>query len=191
MIFEKAWAKLHLSYEATAGGLTDDAASYLSGGVLKSLKLARGDDNSDVWVECMESLNPTDGNSFTFLSCAVRGDEDPSDLGLITGHAYSILKMVLTPDGKRFVQIRNPWGQHEWNGRFSDKSSLWTDRLKAAVGFEDEVNGRAGGGLRGLHGFKASADSCLPVRTTGLSSCCGRTSFRGSKASVSVRDSLP
>ena len=25
MVFEKAWAKLHLSYEATAGGLTHDA----------------------------------------------------------------------------------------------------------------------------------------------------------------------
>ena len=33
MIFEKAWAKLHLSYEATAGGQTEDAASYLSAGV--------------------------------------------------------------------------------------------------------------------------------------------------------------
>ena len=51
----------------------------------------------------------------------VRAEEDPSELGLITGHAYSILKMTMTQDGKKFVQIRNPWGEHEWNGRFSDK----------------------------------------------------------------------
>ena len=50
MIFEKAWAKLHLSYEATAGGLTEDAASYLSAGVLKRLPLERGADNDGAWV---------------------------------------------------------------------------------------------------------------------------------------------
>ena len=50
MIFEKAWAKLHLSYEATAGGLTEDAASYLSAGVLKRLPLERGAENDSAWV---------------------------------------------------------------------------------------------------------------------------------------------
>ena len=30
-----------------------------------------------------------------------------------------------TSCGNKFVQIRNPWGQHEWNGRFSDKSTDW------------------------------------------------------------------
>mmetsp|Transcript_27927 Transcript_27927/g.44895 ORF Transcript_27927/g.44895 Transcript_27927/m.44895 type:complete len:816 (+) Transcript_27927:47-2494(+) len=141
MIFEKAWAKLHLSYEATAGGLTQDAASYLSGGVIKTEALERGSDNDEAWRSCVKSLNPADGNSFAFLSCAVRAEEDPSELGLITGHAYSILKMTMTQDGKKFVQIRNPWGEHEWNGRFSDKSSLWTEALKIEVGFEDEDDG--------------------------------------------------
>ncbi len=42
----------------------------------------------------MQALSPSDGKTFTFLSCAVRHDEDPSSLGLITGHAYSILKLV-------------------------------------------------------------------------------------------------
>ena len=61
-------------------------------------------------------------NIYVYISyIQVRGEEDPSELGLITGHAYSILKMTMTQDGKKFVQIRNPWGEHEWNGRFSDK----------------------------------------------------------------------
>jgi len=141
MLFEKAWAKLHLSYEATAGGLTQDAASYLSGGVIKTEALERGSDNDEAWRTCREILNPADGQSFAFLSCAVRADEDPSELGLITGHAYSMLKMILTTDGKKMVQIRNPWGEHEWNGRFSDHSSLWTDLLKGEVGYEQEDDG--------------------------------------------------
>ena len=90
-----------------------------------------------------------------FLSCAVRDGEDPSHLGLITGHAYSILKVQLSKDGKQFVQVylrvcvtydiytrmqthrcvmfvyvytqvRNPWGQSEWSGDYSDASDKWT-----------------------------------------------------------------
>jgi hypothetical protein len=49
MIFEKAWAKLHLSYEATAGGQTEDACSYLTGGVLRLIELEKGSDNGDAW----------------------------------------------------------------------------------------------------------------------------------------------
>jgi hypothetical protein len=45
------------------------------------------------------------GDNFAFLSCAVRDDEDPSHLGLITGHAYSILKLVKSQDGQKFVQV--------------------------------------------------------------------------------------
>ena len=63
MIFEKAWAKLHLSYEATAGGLTEDAASYLSAGVLKRCPLERGADNDEAWVLISISVHPF------FLSC--------------------------------------------------------------------------------------------------------------------------
>lgn len=33
--------------------------------------------------------------------------------------------------------IRNPWGQKEWSGDFSDKSPLWTKRLKSELGFVD------------------------------------------------------
>ena len=47
------------------------------------------------------------GDNFAFLSCAVRDDEDPSHLGLITGHAYSILRLVKAKDGHKFVQVLN------------------------------------------------------------------------------------
>ena len=56
MLFEKAWAKLHLSYEATAGGLTEDATSYLTGGIIKKVSLEIGVDNSAAWRECLQVL---------------------------------------------------------------------------------------------------------------------------------------
>ena len=51
-----------------------------------------------------QALNPKNGE-YIFLSCAVRAGADPSELGLITGHAYSVLKMTLAKDGKQFVQV--------------------------------------------------------------------------------------
>jgi calpain-15 len=41
--------------------------------------------------------------------------------------------MIVTKDGKQFVQVRNPWGSHEWNGPYSDKSPMWTPELKKEV----------------------------------------------------------
>jgi len=135
MIFEKAWAKLHLSYEATAGGLTEDASSYLTGGVLRNIALQDNSDNAHAWSECMRALHPGEGKATAFCSCAVRDGEDPSEQGLITGHAYSILKLVQSSDGKKLVQVRNPWGEHEWKGDYSDDSSLWTAKLKEEAGW--------------------------------------------------------
>ncbi len=46
------------------------------------------------------------------------------DNGLIKGHAYSVTGAnVLTVKGKevKLIRIRNPWGQKEWNGDWSDK----------------------------------------------------------------------
>ena len=42
-----------------------------------------------------------------------------------TGHAYSVI-CAMVVNGKRFVKIRNPWGNTEWTGRWSDGSKEWT-----------------------------------------------------------------
>ena len=41
LLFLKAWAKLRGSYEATAGGYTDDALNYLTGGLCSTITLTR------------------------------------------------------------------------------------------------------------------------------------------------------
>lgn len=52
----------------------------------------------------------------------------------VAGHSYSLVSAVEFR-GKRFLKIRNPWGNSEWTGRWSDGSQEWNgqwlDALKA------------------------------------------------------------
>ena len=144
LIFEKAWAKLHLSYEATAGGDTADATNYLTGGVVTKLQID-ADNMQATWDALYKMVNPENKDHLSFCSCNTRMDADPATLantGLISGHAYSILAMKISQiNGEKFIQVRNPWGNTEWNGDWSDKSPKWTEDLKVEIGHEDEVDG--------------------------------------------------
>lgn len=39
----------------------------------------------------------------------------------------------------KLICLRNPWGQGEWTGDWSDSSELWTPRMKNLCGFSDLV----------------------------------------------------
>jgi len=161
MIFEKAWAKLHMSYEVTAGGDTSDATNYLTGGLVTKMEIPIGSltdatsgNANSCWERLYNIMNPSeyvrpDGTKseahLAFCSCNTRYDVDPellANTGLISGHAYSILQMKKSEiNGLRYIQVRNPWGCTEWNGDWSDKSPKWTEDLKREIGHEDEDDG--------------------------------------------------
>lgn len=64
----------------------------------------------------------------------------PDRKGLINGHAYSVLDLqTVAPDvtsGEyfRMVKIRNPHGQGEWQGAWSDRSPLWEKHPRRSAG---------------------------------------------------------
>jgi hypothetical protein len=70
------------------------------------------------------------------LCCSIRKDEEDktkgegrADLGLVTGHAYSILRVeyleISDSETERFIKLRNPWGSGEWKGKWSDGDQRW------------------------------------------------------------------
>jgi Calpain family cysteine protease len=65
------------------------------------------------------------GCSFDEIDNTRSGEYSANVNGLIGGHAYSVLRAV-EYEGKRFVVIRNPWGNSEWTGPWSDGSKEWT-----------------------------------------------------------------
>ena len=56
------------------------------------------------------------------------------DKGIVPGHAYSLLaaRSIIDQYGDEvnLVQMRNPWKEGEWTGRFSDNSDEWTPELR-------------------------------------------------------------
>lgn len=55
-------------------------------------------------------------------------DSDTSQSGVVQGHAYTLLQVVvLNFQGQqhRLVQLRNPWGKGEFKGQWSDSDPNW------------------------------------------------------------------
>lgn len=61
--------------------------------------------------------------------------------GIVGGHAYAILEARKISTGARLLKVRNPWGESEWEGDWSDRSKIWTDDLKKELQHEDKDDG--------------------------------------------------
>ncbi|KAJ1618259.1 hypothetical protein T492DRAFT_1093835 [Pavlovales sp. CCMP2436] len=152
-IFEKAWAKLHGNYEVIEGGDTADTIAYLTGGRCSHISFNERTDPAAFWEECLGFFGVNDGpeEDACFLSAggavgSKGGKEDPESVakddpgGLVSGHAYSVLELRQA-GGVRLIKLRNPWGSFEWNGDWSDSSSLWTPQMVAAFNFRRSDDG--------------------------------------------------
>ncbi|KMT14308.1 hypothetical protein BVRB_4g070930 [Beta vulgaris subsp. vulgaris] len=131
-VLEKAYAKLHGSYEALEGGLVQDALVDLTGGAGEEIDMRSAQAQIDLasgrlWSQLLRFKQ----EGFLLGAGSPSGtDVHVSCSGIVQGHAYSILQ-IKEVDSHKLVQIRNPWANEvEWNGPWSDSSPEWTDRMK-------------------------------------------------------------
>ncbi len=93
--------------------------------------------------------------------------ETDNGRGLLIGHAYAILR-TSAAQGKRLIQLRNPWGMKEWTGAYSDGSREWTDALKRELNhtFADDGESpvQAGGSVFLTSVIPSSAPSARVAR---------------------------
>lgn len=142
LILEKAWAKLYGSYAKIEAGLTREVLHDLTGAPTEYF-LTQSDDPEKIW-DALEK-----GDKEGFIMTAGSGDFfDGADLlsssGLVGSHAYSLISAITVPNGSSSLQLlklRNPWGESEWKGDWSDHSSLWTEELKKICGWVDADDG--------------------------------------------------
>ncbi|XP_053677985.1 calpain-A-like [Anopheles nili] len=133
-LLEKAYAKLQGSYEALDGGTGREGMVDLSGGITEHYPL-KGDEPADMF-EILE-------RSLARKSLVTTGiNQDTQDrlksVNLVSSHEYSVTKVSrldaqlhmldlgngLAVDVK-LICLRNPWGQREWTGAWSDNSLEW------------------------------------------------------------------
>lgn len=164
-LLEKAYAKIHGSYEALDGGNLSDALVDFTGGVSELITLENDtglklyDDEekkSELYNRVFQEVS-----EHALVCCAIRAkkgeEQEKTEYGLVKGHAYGVTAVKKVPIGETglvaffkgrekvpLVRLRNPWGEKEWNGAFSDGSVEWrsiTSKEKEKLGLVTEDDG--------------------------------------------------
>ncbi|KAG7234788.1 hypothetical protein INR49_003967 [Caranx melampygus] len=159
-LVEKAYAKMCGCYEALDGGNTADALVDFTGGVSEPMDLMENGvkEDEEKRNELFERVLKVH-NRGGLISCSIRATsaadmEARLACGLVKGHAYAVtdvrrvrlghgLLAYFRSDKLTMIRMRNPWGQREWNGPWSDSSEEWqkvskSEREKIGVTVQDD-----------------------------------------------------
>uniref|UniRef100_A0A8C1DBH3 Calpain 2, (m/II) large subunit a n=1 Tax=Cyprinus carpio carpio TaxID=630221 RepID=A0A8C1DBH3_CYPCA len=125
-LLEKAYAKVNGCYEALSGGSTTEGFEDFTGGIAEIYELKQAPSNMFQIIRKALDSGALLGCSIDITSAA--DSEAITYQKLVKGHAYSLTGAIeVNYQGRKekLVRVRNPWGQVEWTGAWSDNSSEW------------------------------------------------------------------
>ncbi|XP_076028205.1 calpain-2 catalytic subunit-like [Genypterus blacodes] len=125
-LLEKAYAKVNGCYEALSGGSTTEGFEDFTGGIAEVHELRNPGPHLFHIIQKALSRGALMGCSIDITSSS--DSEAVTSQKLVKGHAYSVTgaaQVEYDGDKVNLIRIRNPWGQVEWTGRWSDNSMEW------------------------------------------------------------------
>ena len=173
-LLEKAWAKMNGSYaKIGCGGSPTEVFDVLTEAYSEQVQI-HPYYKDYIWETMFDSEKKgyimTAGTSSDIYNLNLDG------VGLSPGHAYTVLGVmeIQTANGiEKVVRLRNPYGNGEFNGDWSDYSKKWTPELKKKynlvikddgdfyMSFDDFLNYYITLGICKLHpGYKTT---CLKI----------------------------
>ncbi|XP_029448881.1 calpain-13-like isoform X2 [Rhinatrema bivittatum] len=125
-LLEKAYAKLHGSYQRLHWGNLAEAYESFSGGVAITFDLTHARIRpAELWeIVHVAKLS-------ALIGCAVGQQmyvNNKLKNGLVSGHAYTVTdtaKVHYMNRSELLIRVWNPWGCGEWKGAWSDSSEEW------------------------------------------------------------------
>ncbi|KAL8625593.1 hypothetical protein ACOMHN_014681 [Nucella lapillus] len=137
-LLEKAYAKLFGNYEALDGGELSEALEDFTGGVSDTLDLlkmevaAKPEERVSLFARMEKEMDRRSLMAASIPAASSDEMEACTDVGLVKGHAYGITAVknvhlegsglfgIFNREKLPMIRLRNPWGQCEWKGAFSD-----------------------------------------------------------------------
>ena len=141
-LLEKAWAKINGCYaKVTIGGLPNEVFDICTE-AFSDYILIKNKNKTQLWNELIEGEKKnyvmTAGTTKNLNGFRLE------KIGLTPGHAYTVLQALEIDPGtgpEKVVKLRNPWGNFEYSGDWSDYSSKWSDELKKKYEFNKKNDG--------------------------------------------------
>jgi calpain-15 len=120
LLLEKACAKLVGSYLLLRDVSLMEALSTLTGLPVQELDLEEKQDTEEVWAQLFTA------------------EEHGCLMVASTQHNTYVILDVQPLPGQRLINLRNIWGEMQWQGEWREHSPLWTAELRQAAGFDPE-----------------------------------------------------
>uniref|UniRef100_A0A8C9UC87 Calpain 8 n=1 Tax=Serinus canaria TaxID=9135 RepID=A0A8C9UC87_SERCA len=114
---------LNGSYEALAEGSTVEGFEEFTGGISESYELRRAPSNICQIIQ--KALRAGSLLGYSTDITATAEIEAITSLKLVNGHAYSIIGAEEVRQPEKLARLRNPWGEVEWTGSWSDNGPEW------------------------------------------------------------------